>query len=560
LIGETSVSTTTAVAVETTDKTSQITDIMSYFPLATPRGTQKKVIEEIDKAFKSGKRIVILEAPVGAGKSAIAMTFARAYESSHIITPRKSLQDQYYEDFEDDIVLMKGRNAYPCTIDAIPQTYIKVMRQIDMGMIKAPGRDEPSCASGPCNGDSTVWKMCIEDNGPCPYSRAIEIAQEHHTIVHNIHSFIFQTKFGGKFEGRNLLIVDEAHEIEGVIREFITRKISTKANIEILEAPEYESIDEWGSYLLEDQFLPEETAYDRMKKEQDPEFKSARDEYVNRVQMLNLNKEYYEKGFSVRVNPTIISGRRVGTSFEFVPHSIGNSANHYLFDYGEKVLLMSGTIYDHDQYCKSIGVNPSEALSIKIPSSFPVQNRPIYLKPEYQTDTSHANWRENFDEMIGIIDRIQNIFKDVKGLIHAPSYMAAQEIVRAVPGGRLTTHESHNFQASLEQFYASKDPLIFVSPVCQQGVDFKDDRARFQILTRVPYMNTSDPFVDHKVKNDFNWYNYQALIVFGQMIGRPVRSERDFGATFLLDSRFNKFVSRNSKRLPKWLQDAFIYR
>lgn len=550
----------TVVVEENIDKTNSIKDIMSYFPLQSPRGTQKKVIEEIDKAFKSGKRIVILEAPVGSGKSAIAMTFTRAYEDSHVITPRKSLQDQYYDDFKEDIVLMKGRNAYPCTYDAPPAVYRKICISVAEGRIQPPRRDEPSCATGPCNGDPAVWKMCVEDNGPCPYSLAIETAQAHHTIVHNIHSFIFQTKFSGKFEERNLLVIDEAHEIEGVIRDFISKKISVKLPVQNSDCPDYQTIDEWSDWFLADRFVPEETQYDRARKQEDDSYKSQRDEYIGRIQGLRASSEYYKDGFSVRPLLIFAGNREVGTSFEFVPHSIGNSANHYLLDYGQKVLLMSGTIYDHDQYCRSIGVDPKDALSIKIPSSFPVQNRPIYIKPEYQTDTSHAMWSTNFPEMIGIIDKIQGIFKDVKGLIHAPSYRAAKEIADAVPGSRLVTHENHDFQEKLEAFYTSTEPLIFVSPVCQQGVDFKDDRARFQIITRVPYLNTSDPFLSHKVQNDFNWYNYQALITFGQMIGRPVRSDRDFGATFLLDSRFNKFVSKNSRKLPKWLQDAFIYR
>jgi len=542
------------------DRTSQITDIISYFPLDAPRGTQKQVIEEIDKAFKSGRRIVILEAPVGSGKSAIAMTFTRAYSDAHVITPRKSLQDQYYDDFKEDIVLMKGRNAYPCTYDFNLTQYHRVINMVVEGHIKPPNRDQVNCSNGPCNGNPDVWKMCIEDNGPCPYSVAIETAQDHHTIVHNIHSFIFQTKFGGKFERRNLLVIDEAHEIEGVIREFITKKVSIKVPVQPSDCPDYPSIAEWGEWFMSPSFVPEETPHDISRKAADDTYVSQREEYVKKIQGLVASSDYYKDGFSVRPSVIRVGNRDMGTNFEFVPHSIGNSANHYLLDYGDKVLLMSGTIYDHDQYCRSIGVDPKDAISIKIPSSFPVQNRPIYLKPEYQTDTSHANWGDNFSEMVAIIDRIQGIFKDVKGLIHAPSYSAAWDITEAVPGNRLVTHDKHNFQEKLEWFYQQSDPMIFVSPVCQQGVDFKDDRARFQIITRVPYLNTSDPFLSHKVKNDFNWYNYQALIVFGQMIGRPVRSESDFGATFLLDSRFNKFVSKNKRQLPKWLQDAFIYK
>jgi ATP-dependent DNA helicase DinG len=152
------------------------------------------------------------------------------------------------------------------------------------------------------------------------------------------------------------------------------------------------------------------------------------------------------------------------------------------------------------------------------------------------------------------------IFKDVKGLIHVPSYEAGQEIVRGLADERVITHEKHDFQERLRYFFDTPEPLVFVSPVCQQGVDFKQDRARFQIIVRIPYMNTSDEFVNKKVQNDFQWYNYKALVVFGQQIGRVNRSENDFGVTFLMDSRFNKFVAKNGKKLPKWLKDAIVYK
>jgi Rad3-related DNA helicase len=122
------------------------------------------------------------------------------------------------------------------------------------------------------------------------------------------------------------------------------------------------------------------------------------------------------------------------------------------------------------------------------------------------------------------------------------------------------THGKNDTQEKLQLFYDSKDPLVFVSPVCQQGVDFKGDRARFQIILRVPYLNTSDAFVSHKVQNDFPWYNYQALITWGQQIGRINRSEDDYGATFLMDSRFNKFITRNLSKIPKWVQSAIVWK
>jgi ATP-dependent DNA helicase DinG len=546
-----------------TNSTEQATakTALSYFPLPEARGSQKLVIEEVEKAFQSGKKIVILEAPVGSGKSAIALTFARQSQNCHIITPRKSLQDQYYEDFKDDLVLMKGRGAYPCTMDSSLPAYNKVIRHIKTGMVVSPRLGEDNCANAPCRNSKSIWEICTEKNNkPCPYQVAIEVAQESPIVVHNIHSFIFQTNFGLKFEKRDLMIIDEAHEIENTIRGFITKKMSVNAVLEASDIPDLRNVNEWCDFFLTDRFVPEETASDRHRKEVDETFQSERDEYINRVEILRLNHEYYGESFTVR-RAEIRRGFDVtGTSFEFIPHSIGNAGHRYLFDYGDKVLLMSGTIYDKDLYCKCVGINPLDAYFIRIPSTFPVANRKIYLKPEYQVDTSHRMWEENFDEMIQKIQRILSIFGDAKGLIHVPSYDAMQRIANALQSPRIRTHDSTNLSHALQDFYASQEPLVFVSPVCQQGVDFKYDRARFQIVTRVPYANTSDPLMSYMVENDFNWYNYQALIVFGQMVGRVNRAEDDFGVTFLMDERFNRFISRNSKRLPRWLQQAFVYK
>ena len=106
--------------------------ILDFFPISesmpSARNGQKAVLKEIDKVFRSGKKLIILEGPVGCGKSAIAMTLAKAFGSAHIITPLKSLQNQYFSDFGNDIVLMKGRSSYPCTFHATPSQYKNVIQ------------------------------------------------------------------------------------------------------------------------------------------------------------------------------------------------------------------------------------------------------------------------------------------------------------------------------------------------------------------------------------------------------------------------------------------------
>lgn len=539
---------------------------MEFFPLPSVRKSQEIVIKEIESAFKSGKKYVILEGPVGSGKSAVAMTFARATgpKGTHLITPRKGLQDQYYADFGDYISLMKGRNAYPCVVDSTPAKHKSIIKQVKAGKVTPPVHGE-SCATGPCKDDSTIAKVCAGAGG-CPYTIAMEVAQASEIVVHNLHSFMFQTYFGGKFEERQMMIIDEAHEIEGVVRDFaISSFVLPKGIPENLKADLLRSSEkqrDWGQVLLMPENIPEVTPLERQKKEANQEFQTEQDRYLSRVNYLTSETGPFTKGVSVEIEPVYVPGRAPtpAVKVSFIPHSVASQVKGMLLDYGKQVLLMSGTIYSKASFCAELGIPEAEAYFIRVASSFPVKFRPVYAKPEYQIDTSHAKWQESFPEMIQIMKKILTIFKDDKGLIHAPSYASVTEIVDALKDPRLIPHESATAQQTLEAFFADSGNKVLVSPICQQGVDFKDDRARFQIITRVPYMNTSSEFVQDMMAKNFAWYNRQALIVFGQQLGRVNRHPSDYGATFLLDSRFPKFISRNKPLLPQWVHDAIIYK
>lgn len=533
-------------------------DLMDYFPLESPRSGQTAVLNEIDKVFSAGQKFVILEAPVGCGKSAIAMTLAKAFGDAHLITPRKSLQNQYFDDFTDEVVLMKGRGSYPCTKYSTHTRYKAVIRHVENGSVPSPGIDETNCGNAPCRTSSGVAAQCAMDMGVCPYIRAMEIAQENNIVVHNLHSFIYQTNFAEKFEKRSIMVIDEAHEIEGVMRDFITKKITTSRRLRESDLPTtVNGLDGWCDFLLDVKCAPTVPNSQLRAKQANPEYRTYLDIYVDQVQSLRSYSEFLEDKFTVKHN---VLGGSTTPTFEFIPHKLGSAAMNNLFAFGDKVVLMSGTIYDKELFCRNLGIKSDDAYFIRIPSTFPVENRPIYMKEKYQADTSFVGWNENFRDIIEKIESIMEIFADVKGLIHAPSYEAADQLLNALPESRVMSHDKTNFQERLAEFYACDSPKVFISPVCQQGVDFREDRGRFQIILRVPYANTNDEFIRDKVENDFNWYNYQALIVFGQQIGRINRSENDFGATFLMDNRFNRFISRNAGRLPKWLQNAIVWR
>ena len=68
--------------------------ILTYFPFPGIREKQKKVLDMIESAIKSGYKQIFLEAPTGFGKTPVAITLARYLGSSHICTATKDLQTQ----------------------------------------------------------------------------------------------------------------------------------------------------------------------------------------------------------------------------------------------------------------------------------------------------------------------------------------------------------------------------------------------------------------------------------------------------------------------------------
>ena len=541
-------------------------NILSFFPtnqhIKSPHPSQVSVLTAIDKAFQDGYKNVLLEAPVGSGKSAIAIACSRYYGSSHIITPRKSLQDQYLDDFGGGgLVLMKGRAAYPCTYPSEVKTkeYHSLVKKIENGIPIRVSPGSVTCDKGPCKNNAPEYVKCTgmdssdgSINSPCPYNVAISAAQRSDAVIHNLHSFVFQAYFTNRFEEREILIIDECHEMEGVIRGFAEKTAVIKAQFGPGEIPmdSNKTVGDWCVWLM--------TFADKYSQVVKMDGSSDRADFLQTISELAVFSDKFGEKFTVGVDQNTISR---STRFTFTPVNIGHLSERFILSFGKKRLLMSGTIYNKSVFCKNNGLVESETCFIRIGSTFPKETRPIVFKEEYNVDTSHRTWDENFSEMIEKISDIMERFEDAKGLVHTPSYAASLVIENALKHtGRILSHNRDNFADTLSSFYNSKEPLVLLSPVCQQGVDFKYDRARFQIILRVPYLNTSDAFIGYQVKNDYPWYNHQALVTFGQQIGRINRAPDDFGVTFLMDERFGKFLAKNKSQLPKWLLEGIIYK
>ena len=71
-----------------------------------------------------------------------------------------------------------------------------------------------------------------------------------------------------------------------------------------------------------------------------------------------------------------------------------------------------------------------------------------------------------------------------------------------------------------------------------EGLDLRDDDARFCIIAKVPWPDMGDPYVRERMRRDGDWYANQAAMAVVQSSGRIVRHAADYGG----DLHFRQFV------------------
>ncbi|GAH65791.1 unnamed protein product, partial [marine sediment metagenome] len=108
----------------------------------------------------------------------------------------------------------------------------------------------------------------------------------------------------------------------------------------------------------------------------------------------------------------------------------------------------------------------------------------------------------------------------------------------------------------------SEAPLVLVSPSFGRGVDLFGDRARFQIICKIPFPDLGDKQTSKRRwsgKSGERWYLLETVRAIVQMAGRIVRSADDYGVTYILDSRFERFFKQMHKDFPPWFTEAIVW-
>lgn len=525
------------------------------FPYDKIRDQQQTAIEfAVKNLIEDDKKFVILECGTGVGKSAIGYTVAKTllenlednddYENgSYFVTTQKILQDQYIKDFGDslnkDMLSIKSSSNYKC------KYYSKNTCADSIQKLRTAERT------------SRFYKAC---NAGCIYKIAKRKFIESKLGVTNFSYFLTESTFSGGIVPQKVLVVDEAHNLENEIGKFVQFNISeffAKNSLHIEMPPiktQFQSM-QWiqKEYLpaLKNKIIDIHLVFKKfsgLKSKLGSDFEKI----SKQVDLLESHSKKMEKFIEIydkenwvmEINVLDKNLRRL----EFKPVDVSKLAYDHVFRFGQKVILMSATILNHEGFCEQLGIPVDEVSFVSIPSPFPITNKPVFALPVGKMSAAHID--NTLPKLKNAIEILLAQHPNEKGVIHAHTFKIAKYLKENIKDKRLLYHTSHNRDKVLNKHIRSRQPTVLISPSMTEGVDLKGDLSRFQVICKIPYPYLGDKIVKKRMNKWKWWYSLQTVKTIVQAVGRSIRSKDDSAITYILDGDWNYFYDKNREVFP----------
>lgn len=505
---------------------------------------RKHQLDAVNWMLDCKERFVCLCAPTGFGKSLAYM--AAGYLSGKrtvVLTSTKGLQDQIQRDFSSIAKDIRGMQNYPC--------------------IEAENFDLPHYTKvndGPCHAGA----KCDKRTSGCLYFDAYRVAQRSNLVVTNYQCWMYdrqkEKQLLSDTHPVKLLILDECHDALLQLSDYLAVEIERKECLALnvgwpqsgysqLQWQDWAGF--WHSRLEEriesakQQMRMQGTSWPRLR-----EIRTLRelDRKLEQVAgmlgqwVIEEQEQHADTMRSVRFDPLWPKEYAQGALFRGV----------------DKVVLVSATV--RHKTAALLGIKPEEMAFREFPSTFPVENRPVWHVP-----TVRMNHRTEADDdkMVTFLRKLDMLLDkraDRKGLVHSVSYRRARFILdNSRHAGRMMIHGSDTRSSVIDSFRQA-DPAsgaILVSPSVDTGYDFHGTLAEYQIICKLPFPDTRGTVMKARCSEDRDYSCYLTAQTMQQMTGRVCRSETDRGETIITDDNAQWMVSRYRQHFNRWWLDSY---
>ena len=548
-------------------------DTFLYQDFIWRKGQKEAIIEIIDAYINKTHNVVIIDAPVGSGKSIIAMAASwilnQLGHKGYILASDIALQEQYEKDFKRFNLhwgSVKGIDNYLC---------------ID--------NDEKN-SLGTCRIRNKIPKSfsCYNE---CPYFSARDFASQSQTSLLNYAYWLIQQNYvNGKsdsilFPPRDFTICDEGHKILDIVQNHYSPRFDPKT-LEKLEKltsffVTYKVKDLWNHfYVIKDNLdkIQREENQDRLldllknielslesykpsielfktKVNEDYPKKSPPKEWRDALRLCDWLKdihckvEDYVDIICKTSTRNLIKNPQGKDEILFNCLEENYLMNKYFHEWTGFTVIMSATISDPRAYLNNIGL--SNAKYIKMSSNFSFEKSPIYYYNQHKMSYNHIE--ANLPWLYETINHILDKHNNESGIIHSASYDLTMKIFNNLSRKnkqRVLVYNGTQEKREVIEILKREKNKVLLGPSLLEGLDFKDDWSRFCIFAKVPYLSLSDKFVKVKLQMKPDWYRWRAIISILQGVGRSVRSENDWAITYILDGSMGDLIHNNRSAFP----------
>lgn len=526
--------------------------VFEKFPFSTFRPHQRETLEAVCSLLDA-KQNVRLVAPVGSGKSPIALALARHYGSAYITTPLNVLVDQYEADFGNlpDVVVLKGRRNYDC------------------GMM--PGVRADDC---PAVVSDKASAMCQKGVWSCEYSSLKLRCHVTPVVITNMSMM----SLAPWLKKRKLLIVDEAQSMEG----FVTQNVTVEFRSDEYDYPHFKTFEEyvmWLKKILADKMVVLARVSAEIEAKTDADQAVGREEIrrmneldagVKKIQQLLDDWDVVKEPWVFKVVEFRDRRRhRVINKLVFQPLTAARFLQR-VFDRAERVVVMSATPpFPEDIGMRSPGAPATppegakldwkpapELYTIDVPMLFPKGHRPIH-----RTYVGRMSKQYREERMPLAAQRILEVAYG-RTLVHCGTYASARLLSHVFDEMRIphVLQDQGDREGSLDRWLNGEGGAIFLSVNMTEGVSLDGDKCRTNVLLCIPYPDMGDPVVEARIKREgWDWYHRRVADTIAQAYGRAVRSDTDWANFYILDSNFGFWYrEQGQKWLPKWFSEAIM--
>lgn len=530
---------------------------LEFFPMAEPREKQIRAMDFIRRAHAQGYTDIVVSAPTGIGKTGIGAG-AALWAQQHIVAGKfepgayylvtqKLLQDQ----LEDDIATFKDGFKRGCSLKSSIEYSC---RQYGTCMAGLRMKKEKRCADA-------------ADNA-CSYRRAKANFKFLPLAVTNYPYFFTERTYVGELPPRRVLVADECHTLEKQVLGFVEININNELMEEwaphLRPVPKMNDIFDFADWL-NDTYMPViKNRIDALnaRLEDSPEDRKLQDELNKAENHFGRNQAALRSINEDEANWIYWQEEKDG-GVECIAKPISAAAfmKFLIFDAAAIRIYMSAYPGPKDVFCRSLGLKPEKVAWLSLSSTFPVTNRPIHMV--HVGSMGQKSIENTLPSVLRMSERILKAHSNEKGLIHCHSYKLGQALFDYLnpkfPGRIIFPKNAKDRDDCFARHSDFDRPTVMLSPSMTEGFNLIGDLARFQIIAKMPYPYLGDKQVAAKRERDPAWYSMQTAMTVIQACGRIVRSDTDYGATYILDSDFSMLYERHPDFFPKWFEEAFVW-